>query len=248
MVQWRQKIFQNAEGKPMADKVYEVVEIQAGFWAINEGGVRMYLLEGADWALLLDTGFGGGDLRGVVERLTDKPVRVCLSHDHHDHISNCKQFSHFILHRETLAAARPLCPAGAVFDLVDEGDVIDLGSRQLTVLHTPGHTPGSIALWDRAGNFALTGDSVGDKPVFLFLDGADMEAYETSLLRLAALLEPGGILYACHGTMAVTPEHAERLVCCCEGTKRGTVPPSMHTMTSGDQHRVFRYKDVGILY
>ena len=31
---------------------------------------------------------------------------------------------------------------------IDEGDVIDLGDRAFEVLHLPGHSPGSIGLWD----------------------------------------------------------------------------------------------------
>lgn len=45
---------------------YEPVKISEKFWAIEQGGVRCYLFEGDDMALLVDAGFGG-DLKTVCE-------------------------------------------------------------------------------------------------------------------------------------------------------------------------------------
>lgn len=41
-----------------------------------------------------------------------------------------------------------------------EGDVIKIGSGELTVLHVPGHSPGSIALYDKADRFVIVGDTL----------------------------------------------------------------------------------------
>ena len=232
----------------MADNCYQIENIAPGFRAINEGGVRMYLLEGEDLALLIDTGFGGGDLRGTVAELTRKPVRVFVTHDHHDHISGCGQFDSFILHEQSLAAVRAKSPADAEFTLVGDGDVIDLGGWRLTVLHTPGHTAGSLSLRDEEHDIIFSGDGVGDRPVFTFLDGADLDAYENSLVRLAALAGDDTVFYTCHGTMTKKADTAERLVCCCEGIRRGLIPEDIQTLYTGEQHRVFRYKDVAVLY
>lgn len=68
--------------------------------------------------------------------------------------------------------------------LLVEGDVVDLGDRSFDVLHVPGHTAGSIALWDPAGRLLFTGDTAAlDDP----LQAEDEEAFAASLIRLRDL-------------------------------------------------------------
>jgi glyoxylase-like metal-dependent hydrolase (beta-lactamase superfamily II) len=68
--------------------------------------------------------------------------------------------------------------------LLSDGDVVDLGDRVFEVLHIPGHTAGSIALWDRAGGLLFTGDTAAlDDP----LHAEDEDAFVASLRRLRAL-------------------------------------------------------------
>ena len=64
-------------------------------WIINfmDGSQNMYLLEGDEKALLIDTGWGSGTLRPYVERLTQKPVQVILTHGHLDHSGSCGEWS-----------------------------------------------------------------------------------------------------------------------------------------------------------
>ena len=77
--------------------------------------------------------------------------------------------------------------------LLDEGDVVDLGDRAFEVLHLPGHTAGSIGLWDAADGTLFTGDTAAlDDPLF----AEDEEAFVASLARLRAL--PVEVVYAGH--------------------------------------------------
>lgn len=77
-----------------------------------------------------------------------------------------------------------VAPGAEPTSLVADGDVIDLGDRQLEVLHVPGHTPGSIALWEAATGLLFSGDTVY---VEARLGFDDREAAATSLRRLAGL-------------------------------------------------------------
>jgi glyoxylase-like metal-dependent hydrolase (beta-lactamase superfamily II) len=68
--------------------------------------------------------------------------------------------------------------------LIGEGDVVDLGDRAFEVLHVPGHTSGSIALWDAADGTLFTGDTAAlDDP----LSAEDEGAFLVSLIRLREL-------------------------------------------------------------
>jgi len=75
------------------------------------------------------------------------------------------------------------------------GDVIDLGDRRLRVIHAPGHTPGSILLYDEDLRWLYTGDVLNDSPVFDEMYGADIPSYVESMRRMrdldVAMVHPG---------------------------------------------------------
>lgn len=89
-------------------------------WVINfmNGTENMYLLEGEEKALLLDTGYGVGNLREYVERLTEKPVIVANTHYHPDHSAGNGEFEQVYLSRGASLDAPSVETPGAVpFDL-----------------------------------------------------------------------------------------------------------------------------------
>ncbi len=71
--------------------------------------------------------------------------------------------------------------------LVDEGDVVDLGDRQFEVLHLPGHSPGSIGLWEEATGTLFSGDAVYDGPLLDELGHSDIATYCETMKRLLDL-------------------------------------------------------------
>jgi glyoxylase-like metal-dependent hydrolase (beta-lactamase superfamily II) len=75
------------------------------------------------------------------------------------------------------------------------GDVIDLGDRRLRVIHAPGHTRGSILLYDEDLRWLYTGDVLNDSPVFDEMFGADIPSYVESMRRMhdldVELVRPG---------------------------------------------------------
>jgi len=71
--------------------------------------------------------------------------------------------------------------------LLDDGDVVDLGDRRFEVLHLPGHSPGSIGLWEAATGVLFSGDAVYDGPLLDELDGSDIQAYVQTMRRLREL-------------------------------------------------------------
>jgi glyoxylase-like metal-dependent hydrolase (beta-lactamase superfamily II) len=89
--------------------------------------------------------------------------------------------------------ARPAAPAT---QLVDEGDVLDLGDRSFEVLHLPGHSPGSIGLWEPATGTLFSGDAIYDGPLLDEIVGSDIAVYMGTMRRLMSL--PVRVVHAGH--------------------------------------------------
>ena len=68
--------------------------------------------------------------------------------------------------------------------IVEDGDVIDLGDRHFEVIHTPGHSPGGIALWEAKTGILFSGDIVYDGPLIEDTYHANAKDYVRSMERL----------------------------------------------------------------
>lgn len=79
---------------------------------------------------------------------------------------------------------------------VVEGDLIDLGDRAFEVLHLPGHSPGSIGLWESSTGTLFSGDAIYDGPLLDELADSDIAAYITTMERLVAL--PATVVHGGH--------------------------------------------------
>lgn len=176
-----------------------------------------YLIVGNERALLFDTGMGFFPIRPVVERITNLPVTVLNSHTHYDHVggnaefssilavdskythANMGGFSHARIASETVSTA--FCselpdnadrtsfatPAWAASGYVQDGEILDLGGRQLQVLLVPGHTPDATALLDTENGLLFTGDTYYDAPIWLFAGETNLSDYAQSIARLAEI-------------------------------------------------------------
>lgn len=80
--------------------------------------------------------------------------------------------------------------------LIDEGDVLDLGNSAFEVLHLPGHSPGSIGLWEKATGILFSGDAIYDGPLLDDIGGADKQAYARTMKRLRTL--PVNVVHGGH--------------------------------------------------
>ena len=98
--------------------------------------------------------------------------------------------------REEVFALYP--EVGGVMDRagVEEGDIVDLGDRRFEILHIPGHSPGSIGLWEEATGILFSGDCIYDGPLLDGLSDSDITAYITSMKRLRDL--PVRVVHAGH--------------------------------------------------
>lgn len=75
----------------------------------------------------------------------------------------------------------------AITRTIDEGDVFDLGDRQFEVLHLPGHSPGSIGLWEAASGTLFSGDAIYDGPLLDEAPDSNIADYCVTMERLLDL-------------------------------------------------------------
>ena len=171
------------------------------------GYVLSYLVCGEEQTLLLDTGYGNFDLKSAVEIMTPLPLVVVNSHLHPDHSMGNGQFDKVLVGEHEYdreegfffpaeALEFPLHPSvlaggGYRFDFLKHGDEINLGNRTLTVLEIPGHTEGSIALFDAKSKLLLGGDSILKR--VLYAAGVPFSQYAAALERVKTV-EPAAIL------------------------------------------------------
>ncbi|MBN1631184.1 MAG: MBL fold metallo-hydrolase [Thermoleophilia bacterium] len=147
------------------------------FITMLRGTHYLYLLEGSERALLIDTGYGCGRLRRYVERLTDKTVAVVNTHGHPDHVGGNGWWEEVHIHADAAAQIAGFPPLPERLELpypdyakvlVDEGFVFDLGRREVEVIEISAHAPGSIALLDHTTRMLFTGDEIEAGQVLMF--------------------------------------------------------------------------------
>jgi len=71
--------------------------------------------------------------------------------------------------------------------LVAEGDAVDLGDRHFEILHLPGHSGGSIGLWEAKTGTLFSGDAIYDGPLLDELPESDVPTYVETMKRLREL-------------------------------------------------------------
>lgn len=207
----------------VADQWYEVADFGGGVRRILETHVapwmrcNMWLIEGRDRDLLIDSGMGLRPLKSEIARLRDHPVAAVCSHCHFDHIGCTCEFDVRLGHKDDAAVhAAPDLDAtcarawitgelltalphdgytlanyqitpAPLTGFLDDGDGIDTGDRHFKVLHLPGHAPGSIALYETATRTLFSGDVIYDGGLIDNAWHSNPDDYAASLLRLRDL-------------------------------------------------------------
>ena len=175
--------------------------------------VHSYLLIGNEFALLIDTGIGIASLKKEVNKLTDLPIRVVATHIHWDHIGNHHEFEYIYVHKDeykwiTKGIGVPLnavkqmvvkdvteLPIGfninkyKVFSgkpnkVLEHQDLIDLGDREIEVIHTPGHSPGHMCFYDKEYKLLFTGDLIYKGTLYAFYPTTDPVKFKESVAKL----------------------------------------------------------------
>lgn len=205
----------------------------------------MHLIVGQERALLIDTAFGIGDLRGLVETLTDKPVDVVNTHFHGDHSAGNGQFETIFIHKYDIPylemsekAENRLLPAPGTYreeDIIplrsakhvamEDGFVFRLGEgHEVEVIHMPGHAAGGCMLFDRKYNLLFSGDAVvftptliiGRFPAPYYPEYLTVTAFRNALKKALPKCQNVKKLYTGHSVQGISPVYLTDMMDCCE--------------------------------
>lgn len=147
-----------------------------------------YLLLGSETNLLIDSGLGVASIREKIFELTDKEPFVITTHAHWSQIGGLKEFSSFGVHRVEqgwlkeyptpleIVRSNLIKQPNSLSDdfnvneyfvyqgspslIYDDGYILNLGDRQIRVVHTPGHSPGHCCFFEPEKDYLFTGDLI----------------------------------------------------------------------------------------
>lgn len=160
------------------------------FISFMNGSQTLYLLEGQDKALLIDTGYAIGNLRRFVENLTDRPISVINTHFHPDHAGGNGEWESVMMSPGATDDFPSMSATVGDMDALphpdykkvylEDGSHIDLGGRILEVkLAANCHCNSSLYLLDRTKRMLFLGDEIDPAQVLLYDNSKNPEVAKT---------------------------------------------------------------------
>lgn len=205
----------------------------------------MYLLEGSEAALVIDTGYGSGDIRADFEEVTSLPYWVVNTHGHGDHSGGNIWFDEVYMSANALDDAldainlnKTVLPAEQIAQIekrmqektftpsfVDDGFIFDLGDREVEVIEIPGHTKGCLAFLDKKDRVLFSGDcAVKSMDILMVVPQAlTLSAYLSSMKKLKSRRDEFDYLCTGHDGELLPASFIDEIVDCCTGILDGTV-------------------------
>ena len=205
-----------------------VEEVQQGVYLLRgeARGSHIYLIGAACRNVLIDSGLDQNflalqeQLHSLGLKLRDIDI-IINTHEHLDHIGANRYFQEFSLiaahrfaatkitlqdHYVTLYRSRDLNEVPLHVHLwLENRSLFDLGSHTLEVIHTPGHTSGSICLYEFTTKVLFSGDTVFAGGTLSYIaESGSVGDYINSIIRLEA--RKISKIYPGHGKVSAHPE------------------------------------------
>lgn len=216
---------------------YAVTDLGCGIFNITAPPMRyqQYLVLGSERAMLIDSGFGLDSLKKTVDVLTELPIVLVNTHGHPDHGGGNAEFGRPYLHPDDNELYAYKCsyevrleeamrwevenieerlqPTPAEPVPMEDGQVFDLGGRTLRVIHTPGHSRGSVCIFDEQTGTLFSGDNLNGKSTALVESCATtVSEYLASMEKLTRF--PVERICTGHMPGVLTPDYIGKKIAC----------------------------------
>ncbi len=220
------------KSEKLSNRLYRITEFS---------GVCCYLVVGDDKACLLDTCCGYGDIKEYVEKLTDKPVFVILTHGHHDHMGAASLFDEVYMNLEDMPVFNnhgsmelrvketKVFPQTAFLEEKDiiptrvdeikdikDGDIFELGGVTIEMILVKGHTQGMMCPIIQEEKTIIFGDACGVAVLLFDEYSSDISEYKESLLNLKKYENLYNTVYRNHGTFFSNKDLLDNVIECCD--------------------------------
>jgi hydroxyacylglutathione hydrolase len=174
-----------------------------------------YILQSDTAALVVDPGDEAERILRFLSDIAVKPSHIIATHTHFDHILGvdtvrAKLKIPFLIQRDDLSMLESMQsrvrqimgftvpPPPKVDRFLKDGESIAFGVDKVKVIHTPGHSPGSISLAGQ--DFVLTGDALFNQSIGRTdLPGGDFDTLVRSITERLFTLDDDTIVYPGHG-------------------------------------------------
>lgn len=175
-----------------------------------------YILQSGNEGMVVDPGDEPERIIRFVKHIHVKPVRILATHTHFDHVLGVDKVraatqTSFMIHHDDLPMLESMqdrvrqfmgfevTPPPNVDSYVSDGEVLNIGDENIRVIHTPGHSPGSISLY--TSGFVLTGDALFNQSIGRTdLPGGDLATLVHSIKEKLFKLDDETLVYPGHGS------------------------------------------------
>lgn len=207
-------------------------------------GEIMYLVEGQDKAVLIDTCLGVGHLRQFVENLTEKPITVLLTHGHVDHALGAPEFDEVYMNSADIEVYEKMSPleerigyiqanlggnlpafteddyvkpSPADFKELTDEQSFDLGGVHIEVYALPGHTHGTMVMLIPEERALILGDACNNSTFLFDENSLSVNEYRENLIQVKEKLEGRyDTTYLCHHVMTASKDMIAHVIEVCD--------------------------------
>ena len=201
---------------------FAVKKLDSNTLAIGEPAYHQcnwsYLISDSSGSVLFDTGSGRRAISRVVRRHSADLVFAFPSHMHFDHLGGIDEFDHVLIADlpiiRRITKNEYITPTSDMFlghmegvtpptfrasQWIKPGDIVPLNIRHLKVLHTPGHSPDSVSLWEPDRNRLFAADLIYPGALYAHIPGSSLKDYQQTVSRLLDILPVNVSILCGHG-------------------------------------------------